>query len=59
MRFVVVASLSGRPDTLVSLKGSLAPTVTHAEFFEALARHVREGKPFWRGGQAHGALAFF
>ena len=40
-----------------SLKGSLVPTATHPVFLEALAEHVREGKPFWRGGQAHGGLA--
>ena len=57
VRFVVVASFSGRPDTVDSLKGSLVPTATHPVFLEALAEHVREGKPFWRGGQAHGGLA--
>ena len=48
VRFVVVASFSGRPDTVDSLKGSLVPTATHPVFLEALAEHVREGKPFWR-----------
>ena len=57
VRFVMVASFSGRPDTVDSLKGSLVPTATHPVFLEALAEHVREKKPFWRGGQAHGGLA--
>lgn len=57
VRFVVVASFSGRPDAVDSLKGSLVPTATHSVFLEALADHVREEKPFWRGGQAHGGLA--
>ena len=57
VRFVLVASFSGRPDTVVSLKRSLVPTATHSVFLETLAEHVREKKPFWRGGQAHGGLA--
>lgn len=57
VRFVVVASFSGRPDTVDCLKGSMVPTATHRVFLKALAEHVREGKPFWRGGQAHGGLA--
>ncbi len=57
VRFVVVASFSGRPDTVDSLKESLVPTATNRVFLEALAQHVREKKPFWRGGQAHGGLA--
>ncbi len=57
VRFVVVESFSGRPDTVDSLKESLVPTATDQVFLEALARHVREKKPFWRGGQAHGRLA--
>ena len=48
VRFVVVASFSGRPDTVDSLKGSLVPTATHPVFLEALAAHVRERKPFCR-----------
>lgn len=56
-RFVAVASFSGRPDVLESLKESLVPAATHAAFLEALAEHVGGKKPFWRGGQAHGGLA--
>ena len=56
VRFVSVASFSGRPDTIDSLKAALVPSATNADFLQALALHIRE-KPFWRGGQAHGGLS--
>ena len=56
-RFIVVASFSGRPDTIDSLKDSLLCIVTHADFLSSLTHHVLSNKTFWRGGQAHGGLA--
>ena len=55
-RFAVLASFSGNPETVESLKIWLVPAATHPVFLSALDNHLDANKRFWRGGQAHGKL---